>query len=319
MFKKAVATAALVLVPILACAQAWPVKTVRIVVPWAPGGQTDAVARLLATKFGERFKQAFVVENRPGGGGMIGSDAVARAPADGYTLLFTSASISVNSTLMAAQYKLDPAHDLTPIVWAASEPLVLTVPAASKARTVAELVEISKASKSGLNGAYNGGGTTSQIALEMLKQQAGANIMSIPYKGGGPSTIALIAGEIDLCFATLATVKPQIESGKLRGLAVSTAKPSSALPALPTMTATYPGFESDNWFGLLGPRGLPADIVEKLNSTAVEALRSGEVYDIITKAGGEVIASTPEQFSRHLVDESARYAQVIKAGNMKPE
>lgn len=319
MIKKAVVAAALALVPFLACAQAWPSKTVRIVVPWAPGGQTDAVARLLATKFGEHFHQPFVVENRPGAGGMIGSDAVSKAAPDGYTLLFTSASISVNSTLMADQYKLDPAKDLTPIVWAASEPLVLTVPANSKAKNVAELVALSKASKSGLNGAYNGSGTTSQIALEMLKQQAGANIMSIPYKGGGPSTVALMSGQIDLCFATQATVKPLIDTGKLRGLAVSTAKPSSVLPDLPTMSATYPGFESDNWFGLLGPKGLPADIVQKLNATAVQALRSGDVHDIIVKAGGEVIASSPQEFTRHLTEESARYAKVIKAGNIKPE
>ena len=250
---------------------------------------------------------------------MIGTSAVAKAPADGYTLLFTSASISVNSTLMAAQFKLDPGKDLTPIVWAASEPLVLTVPANSKAKTVADLIELSKTSKTGLNGAHNGSGTTSQIALEMLKQQAGANLISVPYKGGGPSTLALLSGEVDLCFATLATVKPHIESGKLRGLAVSTPKPSSVLPDLPTLAATYPDFESDNWFGLMGPRGLPPEIVEALNTTAVESLRSSDIYNTITKAGGEVIASTPQQFAQHLADEVARYAKVIQAGNIKPE
>ncbi|MFC4276382.1 Bug family tripartite tricarboxylate transporter substrate binding protein [Achromobacter aloeverae] len=297
----------------------WPARPVRIIVPWAPGGQTDAEARLLAQKLGEHFNQAFVVENRPGGGGMIGTDAVAKSPPDGYTLVFTSASISVNSTLMARQFKLDPARDLTPIVWAASEPLVLTVPAALKAKTVTELVALSKSSKAGLNGAYNGSGTTSQIALEMLKQQTGANITAVPYKGGGPSTMALLAGEIDLCFATLSTVKPYIENGKLRGLAVSTKRPSNIFPDLPTMAATYPDFESDNWFGLLGPRAMPADVVRALNGAAVQALRTEELRKIITQGGGEVIASSPEQFRRHLETEVERYARIIKAGNIRSE
>ncbi len=324
MMKRIAALFALLSIALSAQAQAagaatWPSRSVRIIVPWAPGGQTDAEARLLAQKLGEHFKQAFVVENRPGGGGMIGTDAVAKSAPDGYTLVFTSASISVNSTLMARQFKLDPARDLTPIIWAASEPLVLTVPATLKAGTVAELVALSKSSKTGLNGAFNGQGTTSQIALEMLKQQTGANITPVPYKGGGPSTMALLAGEIDLCFATLTTVKPYIESGKLKGLAVSTARRSPVFPDLPTMAATYPDFESDNWFGLLGPRGMPTDVVRKLNAAAVQALRTDELRKTITQGGGEVIASSPEAFRQHLVTEVERYARIIKAGNITAE
>ncbi len=319
MIKKLCAIAALALIPLQAMAQDWPARPVRIIVPWAPGGQTDAVARLLAQRFGQAFGQSFVVENRPGAGGMIGSDAVAKAAADGYTLLFTSASISVNSTLMADKFKLDPLRDLTPIIWAASEPLILTVPAALPARSVAELVALSKTGDKGLSGGYNGAGTTSQIALEMLKQQAGAHLVTIPYKGGGPSTVALLAGDIDLCFATLATVKPLIENGKLRALGISTAQRSSVFPDLPTLASSYPDFEADNWFGLFGPAGLPAAIVGRLNSTAARALRSEDVYSRITQAGGEVIASTPEQFSGHLREEMARYAKVIKASNMQAE
>jgi tripartite-type tricarboxylate transporter receptor subunit TctC len=330
MIRNTIASAALALalVPLAAMSQqapsgkggqAWPNHTVRIIIPWAPGGQTDAVGRLLAAEFGKKFGQAFVVENRAGAGGMIGADYVAKQPADGYTLLFTSASISVNSTLMSRQFKLDPVKDLTPIVWAASEPLLLTVPANSKAKSVAELVQLSKSSGKGLSGAYNGSGTTSQVALEMLKQQAGANLVTIPYKGGGPSTVALLAGEIDLCFATLGTVRPLIQEGKLHALAVSTAKPSSVFPDLPTMKSTYPDFESDNWFGLFGPAGLPPEIVGQLNAAAVAALKSPEIFDRITKAGGEVVASSPQEFKDHLASEIARYAKVIKASDMKPE
>ena len=297
----------------------WPEKGVRIILPFAPGGQTDAVARLLATKLRDKFNQPFTVENRPGGGGMVATEMVARSPADGYTLVFTSASISVNTTLLAGQFKFDPVKDLAPIIWAASEPLALVVPVALKAQNVAELVALSKASANGLNGAFNGSGTTSQIALEMLKQQSGAKITSVPYKGGGPSTLALLAGEVDLCFATLATVKPHIDAGKLRALAVTTAKPSGVLPGVPTMMATYPDFEADNWFGLMGPRGIPADVMKKLNAAAVEALQSPDSRATISKTGGEVVASTPEQFARHMGDEIARYAKVIRTANIKPE
>ncbi len=298
---------------------AWPDKTVRIILPFAPGGQTDAVARIVATKLGEKFHQPFVVENRPGGGGMVATEFVARAAPDGYTLVFTSASISVNTTLLAGQFKFDPVKDLTPIIWAASEPLVLVVPAALKAQNVTELVAMSKTSKNGLNGAFNGSGTTSQVALEMFRQQTGARLTPVPYKGGGPSALALLAGEVDLCFATLATVKPHIDTGKLRALAVTTARPSSVLPGVPTMMATYPDFESDNWFGLMGPRGVPAEVVKKLNAAASEALKAPDSRATIGKTGGEVVASSPEEFAKHLDVEINRYAKVIKAGNIKPE
>ncbi len=319
MIRKLCAIAALAMIPLYAGAADWPERPVRMIVPWAPGGQTDAVARLLAQRFGQDFGQPFIVENRPGAGGMIGSNSVMQSEADGYTLLFTSASISVNSTLMADKFKLNPVKDLTPVIWAASEPLILTVPAELPVQSVAELVALSHRNDKGLSGGYNGSGTTSQVALEMLKQQAGANIVTIPYKGGGPSTVALMAGDIDLCFATLATVKPMIETGKLRALATSTPKAPRVLPDLPTLGATYPEFEADNWFGLFGPAGLPAPIVQALNRSAVGVLRAPETLDRITKAGGEVVASSPEQFSRHLEKEMKRYEKVIHASQMRPE
>lgn len=309
----------LALLPLAAGAQAWPTKPVRMIVPFAPGGTTDTVARLLAKAYTVSLKQPFVVDNRPGAGGMIGTDVVAKAPPDGYLLLFTSASISVNSTLMASQFKLDPTRDLAPVIWAASVPLVLTVHPSVPAKTVKELIELSKRSKNGLNGAHNGSGTTSQIALEMLRQQTGARVTPVPYKGGGPSTIALLSGESDLCFSTLATVKPHIDGGRLRGIAVTTRKPSSVFPKLPTMASMYPDFESDNWFGMFGPPGLSKDVVQRLNTLGAESLKSAEVRDVIAKDGGDVVASTPEQLGKHLAGEIARYAKVIRAGGIKPE
>ena len=211
----------LILAPWSVCgvsAQTWPAKPVRIIVPFAPGGSTDLQARLLAKKYSDSLGQSFVVDNRAGAAGMIGTEMVARAPADGYTLLFTSASLSVNITLLGSQFKFDPLKDLAPVVWTSSVPLVLTVHPSVPAKTVKDLVAISKRDKRGLNGGHNGSGTTSHIALEMFRQQTGANLESIGYKGGGPTTIALLSGEIDFIFSTLTTVKPHIDARRIRGL-----------------------------------------------------------------------------------------------------
>ena len=300
-----------------ASGQTWPAKTVRIIVPFAPGGSTDIQARLLARKYYESMGQPFVVENRAGATGMIGTEAVVRAPADGYTLLFTSSSLSIITTLFASRIKFDPLKDLTPVTWLSSVPLLLTLHPSVPARSVKELVALSKRQQGGLNGGHNGSGTTSHIALEMFVQQAGANLVSIPYKGGGPGTTAILAGEIDLTFATLTTVKPHVESGRLRALAVTTRKRSSVFPDLPPMDSIYPDFESDNWFGLFAATGTPKEIVAKLHAAALEALKSAEMREFIVKDGGDPVGSTPEELGSHLRREVARYGKVIRAGNIK--
>lgn len=317
-----VATAVMVSVPLFstgAGAQTWPSKAARIVVPFAPGGSTDLQARLLAKKFTESLGQPFVVENRAGAGGMIGTEAVARGPADGYTLLFTSASLSVNITLLGSKFKFDALKDLSPVVWTSSVPLVLAIHPSVPAKTVKDLVALSKRDKRGLNGGHNGAGTTSHIALEMFRQMTGVQAESIGYKGGGPGTIALLSGEIDFTFSTLTTVKPQLEAGRLRGLAVSTKKRSSVFPDLPTMDSIYPGFESDNWFGLFAPTGVSRDIIARLNALSLEALRGAEMRDIIAKDGGDVVGSSPDELGAHLRSEVSRYAPVIKDGNIKAD
>jgi tripartite-type tricarboxylate transporter receptor subunit TctC len=302
-----------------ASAQTWPAKTVRIIVPQSPGGTTDIQARLLARKYTDTLGQAFVVDNRAGASGMIGTEAVVRAPADGYTLLFNSSSLSVSATLFASKFKFDPLKDLAPVIWTSSVPLVLALHPSVPAKSVKELVALSKRDKKGLNGGHNGSGTTSHIALEMFRQQTGANLESIGYKGGGPATIAILSGEIDFTFSTLTTVKSHVESGRLRGLAVSTRKRSSVFPNLPTMDSFYPGFESDNWFGLFVPTGTPKEIVARLHALALEALKTPELRDMIAKDGGDVVGSTPEELGSHLKSEVTRYAKVIKAGNIKAE
>ena len=302
-----------------AYAQTWPAKTVRIVVPQPPGGTTDLLARLLAKKYTETLTQSFVVENRAGASGIIGTEAVVRSPADGYTLLFTSASLSVSTAIYAAKLTFDPLTGLAPVVWLSSVPLLLTIHPSVPAKSVQELIALSKRQKGGLNGGHNGSGTTSHIALEMFRQQTGANAVAIPYKGGGPATIAILSGEIDFTFGTLSTVKPHVEGGRLRGIAVSTKKRSSIFPDLPTLDSIYPGFESDNWFGLFAPAATPKDLIAKLNALALEALKTAEIRDVIARDGGDVVGSTPEELGAHLKSEVARYSKVIKAGNIKAE
>jgi tripartite-type tricarboxylate transporter receptor subunit TctC len=302
--------------PATALAQSYPVKTVRVICPTGPGGGADVQARLMSKRFTESMGQPFVVENRPGASGIIGTESAAKAPPDGYTLLVTSSLIAISASVYK-KLPFDPLRDLAPVSLIASAPQVLIVHPSVPAKSVKELVALSKRQKSGLNGGHNGSGTTSHIGLEMMAQHTGANIVQIPYKGGGPTTLALLSGEIDLCFSTLTTVKPHVETGRLRALAVTTKKPSSIMPTLPTMDSTYPGFETDNWFAMFAATGTPKEIVAKLHGLAVEALRSPELRNFISKDGGDVVASTPEELGAHLRTEIARYAKVIKAGNIK--
>ena len=322
MIRKTIVGALFIAAPLsvlTASAQTWPSKTVRIIVPQPPGGTTDLQARLLAKKYTDTLGQSFVVDNRAGASGMIGTEAVARSPADGYTFLFSSAALSVATTLYGSKFKFDTLKDLAPVIWTSSVPLVLALHPSVPAKSVKELVALSKRNKKGLNGGHNGSGTTSHIALEMFRQQTGAKLESIGYKGGGPATIAILSGEIDFTFSTLTTVKSHVESGRLRGLAVSTKKRSSVFPDLPTMDSIYPGFESDNWFGLFAPTGTSKDIIAKLHSLALEALKAPEMRDTIAKDGGDVVGSTPEELGSHLRSEVTRYAKVIKAGNISAE
>ncbi len=304
-------------VPLPVAAQAWPSKPVRIIVPFSPGGSSDIQARLIGKKMHESTGHPFITENRAGAAGMIGAEATARAPADGYTMMLMSAALSVNTTLYASRAKFDPIKDLAPVTLISSAPMLLLVHPSVPAKSVKELVALAKRTRAGLNGGHNGAGTTSHIALEMLKQQAGVNAASIAYKGGGPTLAAIMAGEVDFTFATLTTSKQQIESGKLRPIAVTVAKPIEAYPQLPTMKSMYPDFESDNWFGFFLPSKTPRDLLVRIHGGLVEAIRSPEVRGFIAKEGGTPIASTPEEFERHLREEVARYAKVIKVGDIR--
>jgi len=299
-------------------AQAWPAKPVRIIVPFGAGGGTDIQARLLGKSFNDSMGQTFLVDNRAGAGGLIGAELAVRSPADGYTILFTTASLSVNVTLYGKRVKFDPLKDLAPVSWISSTPLVLVVHPSVPVKSAKELVALAKKA-GGLNAASNGAGTTSHLSIEMLKQLTGVKVTHIPYKGGGPSMASLISGETDMLFATGPVASAQVKANRVKALAVTTAKKSSAFPDLPTMTSIYPGLESDNWYAMFFPAGTPKPIIDKLNAEIKKALNTKEVQDFMPREALDAVASTPDELAANFKREVARYARIIKAGNIRVE
>ena len=296
-------------------AQNWPVKTVRVIVPFGPGGGTDIQGRLLGKKFFESMGQTFVVDNRAGAAGLIGAEQAVRSPPDGYTVLFTTASLSVNVTLYKKSLNFDPVKDLAPVSWISSVPLVLVTHPSVPAKSVKELLALAK--KTGkLNAGNNGAGTTSYLAVEMFKQATGASMVNVSYRGGGPAIIALISGEVDFEFGTALAVAPHVASGKVRPIAVTTAKPAKAYPKLPTMTSMYPGFDVDNWYAMFMPAGTPKPVVDKLNAEILKALKASDVLEFMAKEGGEPVGSTPEELTALFRREIAKYAKVIEAAHI---
>jgi len=302
-----------------ATAQQWPDKPVRMLVPFPPGGGTDIQARLLTKVFQQDLGQNFIIDNRTGASGLIAAQLTVDAPADGYTLLFTSGSISVVTTLYSNRMKFNPFTDLTPVSWLSSTPLVLVVHPSVPARSVKELIALAKGRPNIFNAAGNTFGSTSHLTGEMLNQYAGLKTTIVTYRGGGPAVIALISGETDFLFATAPSAMPHIQSGKMRPLAVSTPKRASAFPDLPTMSSIYPGFESDNWYAMFFPKNTPRPIVEKLNGAIRKALGSAEVKTFMKREAIESVASSPEELTTKFKADVARYAKVIKAANIKVE
>jgi tripartite-type tricarboxylate transporter receptor subunit TctC len=287
-------------------------------VPFQPGGGSDTQARLLGKKFTESMGQSFVVENRGGAGGVIGADIVAKAPPDGYTILFSTASLAVNATLYK-KGNFDPIRDLAAVSWFSSAPLILVVHPSVPAKNVKELVALAKQRRGKLNAGSNGSGTTSHLAIEMLKQSAGIDVAHIPYKGGGPAAVAIIAGEVDLRFSGALAVLPHIKAGRVRPLAVASARKSAVLPELPTLATYYPGFDADNWYAMFVPAATSKEIVAKLHSEVVKVLSSAEMRDAISRDGAEPVGSTPEELAAYFRREVQKYAKLIKAANVQVE
>jgi len=299
-------------------AQNYPAKAVRIVVPVAPGGGTDPQARMLARKFQDSMGQSFVVENRTGAGSMIGTELVARAPADGYTLLCAASTLAGAYTLRK-DLPFDLLKDLAPVGQISSAATFLVAHPSVPAGSLKEFIALAKKRAGKLNAASGGVGSANHLSLEMLKQRAGIQATHIAYKGSGPATIALMSGEVDFSFAGALTSLPHIRSGRIKALAVTTVKPSALLPGVPPVASLYPGFESTNWYAVFAPAGTPPAIVGKISQEIAHAIQQPDVREFMAREGAEPVGSTPQEFTAFFRKEVERYAQVIRTANIRAE
>jgi tripartite-type tricarboxylate transporter receptor subunit TctC len=302
--------AALVAVP--AAAQSYPARPVRVVVGFTPGGGVDINARMLAPKLSEYLGQPFVVENRPGAGTNIANELVAKSPPDGYTLLCTTAALAINMSLYS-KLPFDALRDFTPISVFSESPNVLVVNAKLPVHNVAELVGLARKSPGKLNYSSAGVGTTQHLSAELFKLLTGTYIVHIPYKGTAPSLTGLIAGEVDLSFANIPAIHAHVKSGRLKALATTGAKRDPQLPEVPTMhEAGVDGLVVTVWYGLLAPAGTPREIVQALAGATARATQDPALRKRMLEQGADPVGSTPEEFSKLLRDEVARWGKVVK-------
>ncbi len=293
----------------------WPTKPVRIVVSVAPGGGTDTVARILAARLSAEFGQQFVVDNRAGASGMIGAEIVTRAKPDGYTLAVVPSSFAINAALRKLPY--DPIKGIAPIAMLGAGPMILTVHPSVKATSLKELIELAHAKPGALNYGSSGAGTNIHLAAELFRQMTKTDMFHVPFKTLTSTITDLLAGEIQLVFATTTAVIPHIKTGKLRGLAVTTEQRSSALPDLPAISELLPGYSAGSWSGMWAPAGTPQEIVSLLNQALARFLKQPDVQELLRTAGLEPAHSTPEEFARVIAWEIATWSKVVKAGNIK--
>lgn len=303
--------AALALGAVVPAALAQAGKPIRLIVPFPAGGATDLFARALSQKMGERLGTSIVIDNKPGAGGSLGSDMAAKAAADGQTLLFTTTSTHSIGPAIGAKLPYDTVRDFTPIAHVGNAPSIMLVPNSSPAKTVKEWIEYAKKNPGKLNYASSGNGTIVQLTAELFKAQAGVFVTHIPYKGTGLAIPDLVTGQLDVLFDSLPTGMPHVRDGRLRALAVTTLKRTPLAPDLPPVADTLPGFESNTWFGLYGPKGLPAEVVSRVNAAANQALSDPEVRAKLTTLGIEAVTSTPAQFAKMVADDQAKWKRII--------
>ena len=303
----------------LAQAQGYPTKSIRMIVPYAPGGIVDYVARLLGQRLSEAFGQSIVVDNRPGAGGVIGIETTARASSDGYTLVIMDPAIVINPSLLP-KVPYDIHKDLAAVTILSTSPLVLTINAKVPATSVAELVNLAKAQPGKLSFASAGVGTTPHMAGELFKARIRQDIVHVPYKGAGPAMTDLLAGQVPMAFSSITAALPFIKDGRLRGLATTGAKRVAALPNVPTMIESgYPGFEVNLWLGLFAPSGTPKQIVAALNAEVRKALANPVVAGGFEKVGAEPRGNTPQEAATYVRNEFAKWAKVVKDAKLRAD
>jgi tripartite-type tricarboxylate transporter receptor subunit TctC len=294
----------------------YPARAIRMVAPFAPGGASDFVARMLAPKLSERLGQTVVVDNRSGAGGTIGFEIVVRAAPDGYTLMIASSSYATNAAV-TPRLSFDPIKDVTPISLVGVAPLVLVVHPSVAARSISELVALAKAQPGRLKFGSSGTGASPHLAGELFKASAGVNLLHVPYKGSGPALIDTLSGQIDMTFISMLVVRTHINAGRLRLLGVGTPQRAKALPDVPAIAETLPGFESTSWYTVMGPARMPPTLVARLNSEVNALVKIPEVTDRLANDTVEPRALTPEATAKHVADEIARWKAVAQRAGVR--
>ncbi len=297
---------------------AFPEKPIRLVVPFAPGGGTDLIARTLAVGMGKELGQQVIIDNKPGAGTIIGTDAVAKSAPDGYTIVIATFAHAVNPS-MVPKLPYNNETAFTPISLIGKGPNVLVVRADSAIKTVKDLVDAAKAKPGKLNYASQGNGTSAHLAGEMFTNLARVDLTHVPYRGAGPAITDLLGGQVDMIFGTAAAVSTFVDSGKLRAIAVTSSQPSPALKGVPTIAETVPGYAVESWYGLYAPKGTPADVIAKLTAAAKKAAHSPEFSTKIEQEGLSVVASDPAELDRYVKAEEARWKKIVKENNIKPD
>lgn len=314
------AALATVMIALPAVAQQYPAKPIRLIVGFAPGGGTDVLARALAQQLTESLGQTMAVDNRTGAGGMISAELTAKAPPDGYTLLVGSAAaFAINPNLMS-KLSYDPVRDFAPVGMFATLSYAVDVHPSLPVKSIRELVALAKAKPGQLNYGSAGTGASTHLAIEQFLLAANVRMTHVPYKGNTPAMTALMSGEVAMVFDPVLTSLPQIKAGRIRALAVTTAKRSALLPEVPTVAeAGLPGFEAGNWFGVFAPAGTPAAVVDRLNGAINAAMTSPQMKDRLLSQGADPLSGTPQQLADLVKSELAKYAKIVKAANIRIE
>ena len=308
------------LLPAEGQSQPYPVKTVRVVVPFAPGGGADLVGRIVAQKLAEGLKQQVIVDNRAGAAGRVGSEHVARSAPDGYSLLLATTSVMITAPALYRKLPYDVAKDFAPISKAAMASYVLVVHPSVPVRTVKELIALARRKPGLLNYASSGPGGPAHLSAELFQSMAGVKMVHVPYKGSAPGTLAAMAGETDLMFSNILPAAPAIQSGRLRPVAITSGKRSSILPDVPTvMESGLPGFRVETLYALLAPAGTPRETLVRLNGLLVAGLQSSETRKRLQSDGSEVVTSSPDELAKEIREETAQWTKVIRNAGIKPE
>jgi len=314
----AAGAAALPAVARIARAQTYPSRPVRLIVPLAPAGASDIVARLIGQWLSERLGQQFVIDNRPGGGGNIGTEAAVRAPADGYTLLLVGGLNAVNATFYD-KLNYNFIRDIAPVASIIRTPFVMAVNPTVPAKTVPEFIAYAKTSPGKINYASAGTGTSTHLTGELFKMMAGIDMVHVPYRSGGPALTDLLGGQVQVYFATTVSSIGYIRAGKLRALAVTTATRSEALPEIPTVAEFVPGYEASGWVGIGAPKNTPVEIIEKLNREINAGLADPEIKARLADIGTTPFAGSSADFGKFIAEETEKWGKVIRAANIKTE